>query len=102
MADDKQDPLVASLMALAVSAAPLIKRARDSGMFKPGTREQAAADNVVDVPVAQAADAETVDLATRKSALEDIIVSQALKISALEAEVARLTAQVGKGKRAKD
>lgn len=89
MADDKQDPLIASLMALAVSAAPLIKRARDSGMFKAGTREEAASATVVDVPPAP--DAEAVDYAAQKAALQDIIVNQAMKIAALEAEVARLT-----------
>ena len=89
MADDKQDPLIASLMALAVSAAPLIKRARDSGMFKAGTREEAASATVVDVP--NAPDAEAVDYAAQKAALQDIIVNQAMKIAALEAEVARLT-----------
>ena len=89
MADNKQDPLIASLMALAVSAAPLIKRARDSGMFKAGTREEAASAAVVDVPPTP--DAEAVDYAAQKAALQDIIVNQAMKIAALEAEVARLT-----------
>ena len=89
MADDKTDPLVQSLMALAVSAAPLIKRARDSGMFKAGTREEAASATVVDVPPTP--DAEAVDYAAQKAALQDIIVNQAMKIAALEADVARLT-----------
>jgi|APFEC2959095136_1045048.scaffolds.fasta_scaffold00088_4 hypothetical protein len=102
MADDKNDPLVQSLMALAVSAAPLIKRARDSGMFKTGSREDAASATVVDVPPTPPpppADAEAVDYAAQKAALQDIIVSQAMKIAALEAEIARLTA--GKAKRDK-
>ena len=99
MADDKTDPLVQSLMALAVSAAPLIKRARDSGMFKAGTREEAASASVVDVPPTPAPDAEAVDYAAQKAALQDIIVSQAMKIVALEAEIARLSAE--KPKRAK-
>lgn len=99
MADDKQDPLIASLMALAVSAAPLIKRARDSGMFKAGSREEVASATVVDVPPSPVPDAEAVDYAAQKAALQDIIVNQAGKIAALEAEVARLT--VAKVKRAK-
>ncbi|GGE21512.1 hypothetical protein GCM10011529_30180 [Polymorphobacter glacialis] len=90
MADNKQDPLIASLMALAVSAAPLIQRARESGMFKAGTREQAAAETIVDVPPAMP-EAEPVDQAAHKAALHDIIVSQAVKIAALEAEIAQLT-----------
>ncbi|KAB7646499.1 hypothetical protein [Polymorphobacter fuscus] len=95
MTENRPDPLIESLMALAVSAAPLIKRARDSGMFKAGTREDVAAATVVDVPPAAPAapaDADTMDAATQKAALHDIIVNQAMKIAALEAEVARLTA----------
>ena len=98
MADTKPDPLIESLMALAVSAAPLIKRARESGMFKAGTREEAAAAIVVDVPVTTAPlEPDAADHAAQKAALHDIIVSQAMKIAALEAEVARLGA--GKAKR---
>ena len=102
MAEDKQDPLIASLMALAVSAAPLIKRARESGMFKAGTREEAAAEAVVDVPPTQAPDAQAVDHAAQKAALQEIIVAQAMKITALEAELARVAGQHGRGKRPKD
>ena len=94
MADNRQDPLIESLMALAVSAAPLIKRARESGMFKANTR----AETVVDVPPTPAPEAEPADHAAQKAALHDIIVNQALKIAALEAEIERLTA---KAKRAK-
>ena len=85
LADEKQDPLITSLMALAVSAAPLIKRARESGMFKAETASAAPQDT-------PAAASETVDYAGQKSALQDIIVSQAIKIAALETEVVRLTA----------
>lgn len=103
MADKPQDPLIESLMALAVSAAPLIKRARESGMFKAGSREADAAETVVEVtpsaPPPPAPDAEAVDYAAQKSALQDIIVNQAMKIAALEAEIARLTTT--KAKRAK-
>jgi hypothetical protein len=91
MADNRKDPLIESLMALAVSAAPLIQRAREAGMFK-ASREAEAAATVVDVtptpPPAEAPPAWT----TEKAALQDIIVSQAMKIAALEAEVARLKA----------
>ena len=97
MADNKQDPLIESLMALAVSAAPLIKRARESGMFKAGTREDMAAEAVVDVTPSPA-EAEAVDYAAQKAALQDIIVHQAMKIAALEAEIARLTAKAKRSK----
>lgn len=89
---DKPDPLIESLMALAVSAAPLIERARASGMFKPGSREAAsaaAATEVVAAPVAAPGD----DFAAQKAALQDIIVAQAIKIAALEAELATLKAK---------
>ena len=89
MADDKQDPLIQSLMALAVSAAPLIKRARDSGIFKAGAREEAVPETVVEAVVVPTP--EPLDFSAEKSALQDIIVSQAMKIAALEAEVAKLT-----------
>ena len=100
MAEDKQDPLIASLMALAVSAAPLIKRARDSGIFKAGSREEAAAEAVVE-PVVPPKAEPAPDFSAEKSALQDIVVAQAMKIAALEAEVARLTAAAAKPKRAK-
>ncbi len=96
MADNRNDPLIESLMALAVSAAPLIQRARESGMFK-ASREAEAAATVVDVtptppppppPAPEAPPAWTAE----KAALQDIIVAQAMKIAALEAEVARLKA----------
>jgi hypothetical protein len=87
MAENKQDPLIESLMALAVGAAPLIQRARDSGLFKGNTSATAAAE--------VAPEPEAVDFAAQKAALQDIIVQQAMKIAALEAEVARL----GKPKR---
>jgi hypothetical protein len=101
MADNRQDPLIESLMALAVSAAPLIRRARESGMFKAGSREDAASESVVEATIitpeaAKAAPA--ADAAAEKSALQDIVISQAMKISALEAEVAKLKAQIAKGK----
>ncbi len=103
MADNKQDPLIESLMALAVSAAPLIKRARDSGMFKAGTREAAASETVVEatvVPTPAPEPAPAADFAAERAALQDIIVSQAMKIAALEAEVTKLSGQPARRKKA--
>jgi hypothetical protein len=103
MADNyKQDPLVESLMALAVSVAPLIRRAREAGVFKAGSREEAASETVVEAtvvtpkPVPEAAPEPAPDFAAEKSALQDIIVSQAMKIATLEAEVDRLKAKLKK------
>jgi hypothetical protein len=89
---EKNDPLIESLMALAVSAAPLIERARASGMFKPGSREAASAATATEVVAAPAA-APADDFVAQKAALQDIIVAQAIKIAALEAEVATLKAK---------
>jgi hypothetical protein len=102
MADNyKQDPLVESLMALAVSAAPLIRRARESGMFKAGSREDMASESVVEATVVKPAPTPTEepapDHAAEKAALQDIVISQAMKIAALEAEVAKLKAKLKKG-----
>ena len=83
---NKQDPLIESLMALAVSAAPLIQRARDSGLFKPGSREAEASEIVITPDPAPAAPAP--DFAAEKAALQDIVVQQAMRINALEAEIA--------------
>lgn len=90
MTDNKPDPLIESLMALAVSAAPLIKRARESGMFKAGSREEAASASA-DTVVPPAAAAPASEFSAEKAALQDIIVSQAMKIAALEAEITRLS-----------
>ncbi len=104
MADNRQDPLIESLMALAVSAAPLIKRARDSGMFK-ATRAEGPSDDIVDAEVVPPAPPrpitpEPVDFSAEKAALQDIIVNQAMKISQLEAEIAKLTAKLAKAAKA--
>ena len=105
MADNRQDPLIESLMALAISAAPLIQRARECGMFKAGSREDAASETVVEAtvitpdPAKAAATPEPAPQdAAEKSALQDIIISQAMKISALEAEIAKLKAAAAKAK----
>lgn len=112
MRDKSNDPLIESLMALAVSAAPLIRRARESGIFKAGTPEGKASDDVVDAEVVPPKPAEAVkpepaeavrpepEGSIDKSALQDIIVRQAMRIGELEAEVTRLKASA-KAKRAK-
>lgn len=103
MNNKPQDPLIESLMQLAVSAAPLIKRARDSGIFKTGTPEAKASETVVEAtvvtpePVKPAEPAP--DFTAEKAALQQIIVDQAMKIAALEAELAKLRSV--KPKRAK-
>lgn len=91
---NKQDPLIESLMALAVSAAPLIQRARDSGLFKAGSREDAASETVVEATIIHPTPVPdpVPDFSAEKAALQDIIVQQAVKIAALEAEVAKLSA----------
>lgn len=83
MADRSPPPLNEALLALFASAAPLIERAKASGMFR---------DRPIDVtpetpapPPPPASDAKT-------AALHEIIVNQAMKIAALESEVARLKA----------
>lgn len=98
---NKQEPLIESLMALAVSAAPLIERARASGLFKPGTREAEAVEIVLTpdpMPAAAAAapPAPAADFSAERAALQDIIVNQAMRINALEAEVTALKARKSK------
>lgn len=106
MADNnKQDPLIESLMALAVSAAPLIRRAREAGMFKAGSREEEASETVVEATVNKPQPTAPVepaaDFTAEKAALQDIIVNQAMKVSALEAEIATLKAHLAKARLAK-
>jgi hypothetical protein len=87
------DPLIESLMQLAVSAAPLIRKAREAGIF----RER---DSVVDAEVVspaakpeppkppEPAPAPAAADSGQTAALQDIVVRQALRINELEAEVA--------------
>ena len=77
----KNDGLAEILVALAANSATLIERARASGMFK--------AAETVDATVTPTAAPAAADAST--TALQDIIVQQAMKIHALEAEVLRLT-----------
>ncbi len=97
----KQDPLIESLMALAVSAAPLIRRARESGMFKTDTAASKAAEETVEatiikpeppVPPAPPAPPEPQPSA-EVGALQNLLVRQAMRIAELEAEVAALKAK---------
>lgn len=79
----KTDGLAEVLVALAANSATLIERARASGIFKQ--------PETVDATVTPApAPAPATDASTK--ALQDIIVQQAMKIHALEAEVLRLSA----------
>ena len=71
----KPDPLMEALVGLAANAAPLIERARASGVFRPAAKPEAAAPAGDDA---------------QKAALHEIIVAQAMKIHALEAELAAL------------
>ncbi|MBU6165373.1 MAG: hypothetical protein KGQ52_04490 [Alphaproteobacteria bacterium] len=94
------DPLIETLMQLAVTAAPLIRKARDSGIFRtdsvmeaeivrpeaPRPPEPPKADAAPETPAAPAAPDASM------AAMQDIIVRQALRINALEAEVAALKA----------
>ncbi len=84
MADRQDPPMSEALMALLAGAAPLFERAKASGLFR---------DRPINVTPTQPAPPtpDTPD-AAQKTALQDIIVSQAMKIVALEAEVARLKA----------
>lgn len=89
------DQLIESLMQLAVSAAPLIRKARESGIFR-----DPVVDAEVVTPTAKAAEAppkspEAPPAPTETgmtAALQDIVVRQALRINELEAELAALKA----------
>ncbi len=98
------DPLIETLMQLAVTAAPLIRKARDSGIFRTETIMEAEivrpeAPKPPEPPKAEAApEAPAAPAAPDASfgAMQDIIVRQALRINALEAEVAALKAAADK------
>jgi len=89
------DQLIESLMQLAVSAAPLIRKARESGIFRDPVVDAEvvsptakAAEAPPKPPEAPAAPAD----AGMTAALQDIVVRQALRINELEAELAALKA----------
>ncbi len=81
MADRNDPPMSEALMALLAGAAPLFERAKASGLFRD--RPINVTPTPPPTPEPPASDAQ-------KTALQDIIVAQAMKIVALEAEVARL------------
>lgn len=80
----RNDGLAEVLVQLAANSASLIEKARASGLFRQPETVDAKATTVE--PAASA----TADASTTK-ALQDIIVQQAMKIHALEAEILRLT-----------
>lgn len=83
MAEKYEPPVTDALMALLASAAPLFEKAKASGMFRgwPPPPTPAAATPAADDAAADPG---------QKAALQEIIVAQAMKIHALEAEIARL------------
>lgn len=91
------DPLIDSLMQMAVAAAPLIRKARESGIFRDR-------DPVVDAEIVTPAaptppeppKAAEATPSPDAAALQDIIVRQALRINELEAELAALKARAAK------
>lgn len=106
------DPLIESLMQLAAAAAPLVRKAREAGIFR---REDDMVDAEVVTPKApesppspppapppeppKAAEPPaqpSPDLAAQYAGMQDIIVRQALRINELEAEVAKLKAAAAK------
>jgi hypothetical protein len=99
------DPLIESLMQLAVAAAPLVRKAREAGIFRreddmvdaevvtPKAPEPPPAPTPPERPKAAEAPAQpSPDLAAQYAGMQDIIVRQALRINELEAEVAKLKA----------
>lgn len=88
MADRNDPPMSEALMALLAGAAPLIERAKASGLFRmPPLNVTPATPPTPEPPVPPAATADA-----QKTALQDIIVAQATKIVALEAEIAKFKA----------
>ncbi|WP_156254787.1 hypothetical protein [Sandarakinorhabdus oryzae] len=106
------DPLIESLMQMAVAAAPLIRKARESGIFRD--RDDGVVDAEIVTPKApeaptppepaKAPDATSAAPAAPSpdtGALQDIIVRQALRINELEAELAALKATAAPKAKAK-
>ncbi len=85
MADRQEPPITEALMALFASAAPLIEKAKASGLFR-----ERPIDVTPTPPAPPPPPPEPSGDAAKLAALHDIIVAQAQKIVALEAEVARL------------
>jgi len=92
------DPLIDSLMQMAVAAAPLIRKARESGLFRD--RDTMVDAEIVppkppEAPAAPSA-APSPDVSANYAGMQDIIVRQALRINELESEVAALKAAKAK------
>ena len=94
------DPLMESLMQMAVAAAPLIRKVRESGLFRDRdtvveaevvTPETAAAPAPPEPPMPPPAAAPP-PVNPDTGALQDIVVRQALRINELESEVAAMKA----------
>ncbi len=83
MASRQEPPISEALMALFAGAAPLIDRAKAAGLFRTPP---------VDVTPTPAPPAPPTGDAAKMAALQDIVVAQAQKIVALEAEIAKLKA----------
>lgn len=82
----RNDGLAEVLVQLAANSAQLIEKARASGLFR-----QPETVDVKPSPAPAAAAATAAPDPAEKTALQDIIVRQAIRIHELEAEVARLT-----------
>lgn len=93
MTKSTQDPLVETLMQLAASAAPLIRRAREAGVFNSDFAAKAAKAAKPDEEVVEAEVVTPKPASADSAALEAILVRQALRIAELEAEVAALKAK---------
>lgn len=87
MASRQEPPISEALMALFAGAAPLIERAKAAGLFRTPP---------VDVTPTPATPSTSPTPPTgddaKIAALQDIVVAQAQKIVALEAEIAKLKA----------
>lgn len=92
MAEKYEPPVTDALMALFASAAPLFEKAKAAGLFRgwPAAPTPAGASGASASSASSSAESEASPDTAQKTALQDIIVAQAMKIVALEAEVARL------------
>ena len=84
----RNDGLTELLVKLAANSAELIERARAAGII----REKGATVDVTPTPAPPPETAAAAADPGEKAALQNIVVSQAMKIATLEAEVARLRA----------
>lgn len=92
----RNDGLAELLVKLATDTATLIDRARASGAFRAPAQTVQGESVVRPAPAAEKAAGGTGDGAgdPQTGALQDIIVQQAMRVHALEAEVAKLRAAV--------